>query len=249
MGYFEGKVALVTGGASGLGRATCQLFAREGAKVVVADIQKEMGEETVRLVKAAGGDATLAFIDLAKQEDCKRMVQVAVDTYGGLDCAANVAVLDVGNMPFAEITEEDWHRTLAVNFTRAFLSMKYELQAMLKRGGGAIINVGSGPEYTTTLNMGWYIGQKRGSYGLVKSAALDYATQNIRVNAVGPGVMWTPWNRDIPEENKEWMRNLSPMKRGAQPEEVAEAIIWLCSPASSFVTGQVLCVDGGATLA
>lgn len=109
--------------------------------------------------------------------------------------------------------------------------------------------MGSGPEYTTTLNMGWYIGQKRGSYCLVKSAALDYATQNIRVNAVGPGVMWTPWNRDIPEENTEWMRNLSPMKRGVQPEEVAEAIIWLCSPASSFVTDQVLCVDGGATLA
>lgn len=249
MGSLDGKVALVTGGASGLGRETCKLFAREGAKVVVADIQREKGQQTVDMIKDAGGEAIFVYADVSKSADVQGMVQAAVDTFGGLDCAVNNALRDIGTYPVAEMPEEAWDRSLAVNLTAHFLGVKYEIQAMLKRGGGAIVCVGSGASgQVGTQGRADYIASKAGVYGLVKTAALDYGKHGIRINAVGPGVMWTPWNENFPFEIKEWMRYLSPLERGADPAEVAEAVVWLCSPKASFVHGHVLIADGGATI-
>lgn len=249
MGDFDGKVALVTGGASGLGRETCKLFAHQGAKVVVADINRVKGQETVDMIKAAGGEATFAYTDVSKSADIQNMVKTAVDTYGGLHCAVNNVHFDVGMWPTADIPEEAWEKSLSINLTGQFLGLKYEIRQMLKQGGGTIVCVGSGNSGNVgTQCRADYIAAKAAVYGMVRTAALDYGNKGIRINAVGPGVMWTPWNADIPEEAKEWMRTLSPMDRGANPEEVAEAILWLCSDKSSFVLGHLLIADGGATI-
>ncbi len=250
MGKLDGKVALVTGGTSGLGREVCKIFAREGASVVVVGRNEARGAETVQMCKDAGGDATFVRTDLFNRDDIKNMVQKAVEIYGGLDYAVNDAVLDeLGPIPLAEIPDEGWDRSLAVNFTSVFLAMKEEIHAMLNRGGGAIVNIGSGPGYTGSPGLAWYLSCKHGSFGLVRCAALDYAKNNIRVNGVGPGVMWTPWNADMDPKVKEWMKQLSPMGRGSHPSEVAEAVVFMCSPAASFITGTILTVDGGATIA
>jgi len=252
MGLLDGKVALVTGSGRGLGRACAQIFAREGAKVVVATRTRENGEETVRLIEKAGGEAVFVQVDVAKSADVEVMVQTAVDTYGGLDCAVNNAVHDAGGpQPLAEIREEDWNRSIAVNLTGVFLCMKYEIPAMMQRGGGAIVNVGSGHEFSAHAGMSWYLAAKHGMLGLTKSAALDYAARGIRINALGPGVMWTPALRAAGEKDPEHLDQLmsiTPVRRFAEPEEVAEAAAWLCSNKASFVVGHTLVADGGAVL-
>ncbi len=248
MGAFDGKVALVTGAAGGLGRASAQIFAREGARVVVVDIQRDKGEETVTLIKAAGGDAVFVYADVSRSPDIQAMVQAAVDTYGGLDCAMNNAAIDVGVHPLAEIPEEDWHRSIAVNLTGVFLCMKYEIPAMLDRGGGAIVNVSSGAGVVGRAGIAWYIAAKHGILGLTKTAALDYGARGIRVNAILPGAMWTPLMRKAVEREPHHLDSLlamHPIGRIAEPEEVAEAAVWLCTSAASFVLGHSLSVDGG----
>jgi NAD(P)-dependent dehydrogenase (short-subunit alcohol dehydrogenase family) len=179
------------------------------------------------------------------------MVQRAVDVYGGLDCAINNAVLNVGRYPLAELSEEDWNRSLGVNFTGVFLCMKYEIQAMLKRGAGAIVNVGSGHEHSAAPGLCWYLGAKAGIYAMTRIAALDYGARGIRVNAVGPGSMWTPGLREEQAKDSKHVAQLealTPMRRLAEPEEVAEAAVWLCTPAASYVLGHTLVADGGAVL-
>jgi len=250
MGALEGKVALITGAARGLGRASAQIFAREGARVVVVDIQRDGGEETVRLIKDAGGDATFVAADVSSSSDVQAMVREAVNTYGGLDCALNNAFIDVGPHPLAEIPEEDWHRSIAVNLTGVFLCMKYEIPAMLNRGGGAIVNVSSGPGNLGVPGVAWYIAAKNGLLGLTKTAALEYGPRGIRVNTIGPGTMWTPALREVAKKSPqhiEVLKNIVPIGRIAEPEEVAEAAVWLCTPAASYVIGHTLVVDGGAT--
>jgi len=251
MAALSGKVALVTGSGRGLGRACARIFAREGARVVVAEIAPETGEETVRLIRAAGGEAVSVRADVSQSADVQGMVQFAVDTYGGLDCAVNNAVRDIGRQPLADISEADWERALAVNFTGVFLCLKYEIRAMLARGGGAIVNIGSGNEHTAMPGLAWYLGAKQGVYSMTKACALDYGAQGIRVNAVGPGPMWTPALREtaatIPHHLDNHIAHI-PMRRIAEPEEVAEAAVWLCTPAASYVLGHTMSVDGGYVL-
>jgi NAD(P)-dependent dehydrogenase (short-subunit alcohol dehydrogenase family) len=189
--------------------------------------------------------------DVSNSADVQAMVQTAVDTYGGLDCAINNAVCSIGRQPLADISEQDWERALSVNFTGVFLCLKYEIRALLVRGGGAIVNIGSGNEHTAMPSLSWYLGAKQGVYGLTKVSALDYGAKGIRVNAVGPGPMWTPALREtsasIPHHLENHIAHI-PMRRIAEPEEVAEAAVWLCSPASSYVLGHTMSVDGGYVL-
>jgi NAD(P)-dependent dehydrogenase (short-subunit alcohol dehydrogenase family) len=251
VGVLDGKVALVTGAARGLGRESALIFAREGTRVVVVDIQREGGEETVRLIKDAGGEATFVTADVSNSSEVQAMVQTAVAIYGGLDCAINNAVVDIGPHPLAEIPEEDWERSIGVNLTGVFLCMKYEIQAMLMRGSGAIVNVGSGNEFGAAPGISWYIAAKHGLYGMTKVAALDYAAKGIRVNAIGPGVMMTPLMEEAVErdpKHKAFLERLCPTGKFARPENVAEAAVWLCTDAASFVLGHTLVVDGGAVL-
>jgi len=245
------KVALVTGSGRGLGRACAQIFAREGAKVVVVDLDPRNGEETVGMIEQAGGEAIFVEADIARSSDVQRMVGAAVDRFGGLDCAINNAVCNINRHPLADIDEEEWDRALAVNFTGVFLCMKYEIRAMLERGGGAIVNVGSGNEHSAKPGLSWYLGAKQGIYGMTRIAALDYATQGIRVNAIGPGSMWTPALREQAAANPrhvEMLQSYTPLRRIAEPEEVAEAAVWLCTPQASYVLGHTLVADGGAVL-
>lgn len=251
MKKLSGKVALVTGAGRGLGRACAQIFAREGARVVVADIHRDSGQETVKLIQDGGDEATFVMTDVSQSADVQAMVRTAVDVYGGLDCAINNAVCNVGRHPLAELSEEDWGRSIAVNFTGVFLCMKYEIQAMLERGGGAIVNVGSGHEHSAAPGLCWYLGAKQGIYGMTKIAALDYGARGIRVNAIGPGSMWTPGLREEARKNLhhvDQLKALTPMGRLAEPEEVAEAAVWLCTSAASYVLGHTLVADGGAVL-
>jgi len=251
MRKLENKVAMVTGAGRGLGRACAQIFAREGARVVIADITTTDGEDTVRLIKDAGGEAIFVKADISQSSDVQAMVSAAVDTYGGLDCAINNAVCAIGRTPLADITEEDWDRSMAVNFRGVFLCMKYEIRVMLKRGSGAIVNIGSGNEHSSKPGLSWYLGAKQGIYGMTKVAALDYGAKGIRVNAVGPGSMWTPGLRAEAAKDPhhvDQLKRLTPMGRLADPEEVGEAAVWLCTDAASYVLGHTLSADGGATL-
>ncbi len=248
MGALEGKVALVTGAAQGLGRASARIFAREGARVVVVDLQRDAGQETVRLIKAAGGDATFVAADVSRSADVQAMVRAAVDTYGGLDCAMNNVGIETGPHPLAEVPEEEWNRSIAVNLTGVFLSMKYEIPAMLDRGGGAIVNVSSGGGLVGAPGIAGYIAAKHGVLGLTKVAALDYGARGIRVNAICPGTMKTPMVDAAVARNPGFMdvvKRMQPIGRLAEPEEVGEAAVWLCTKAASFVLGTALSVDGG----
>jgi NAD(P)-dependent dehydrogenase (short-subunit alcohol dehydrogenase family) len=249
MGALDGNVALVTGAATGLGRASARIFAREGARVVVVGhVNLDAAKETVRLIKDAGGDAIMVVADVSSSSDVQAMVKAAVDTYGGLDCALNNAAIDVHVHPLAEISEEDWNRSIAVNLTGVFLCMKYQIPAMLERGGGAIVNVSSGGGLVGRAGIAWYTAAKHGILGLTKTAAIDYGARGIRVNAICPGAMWTPLMRAAAEREPghiESLKSMQPIGRIAEPEEVAEVAVWLCTNSASYVLGHALSVDGG----
>lgn len=251
MNTLEGKVGLVTGAGRGLGRACAQLLAREGAKVVVAEIDSETGNETARLIREGGGDAAFVSADISQSDDVQAMVDFAIETYGGLDCAMNNAIRFIDRTPLAEISREDWDKTASVNITGTFMCMKYEIRAMLERGG-AIVNIGSGRETTGEAGLSWYLGAKQAIYGMTKCAALDYGEKGIRINAIAPGPMWTPALRETAAKRPGHVdAHIArvPLRRIGEPEEVAEAAIWLCSPAAGYVTGVTLSADGGYVLA
>lgn len=247
-GLVQGKVAVVTGGSSGIGRATALIFAREGAKVVVADVLVDGGEETVRMIAAAGGEAVFVKTDMAKTADVEAMVQKAVSTYGRLDCAHNNAGIEGATGRTADYKEADWDRVIQINLTGVWLCMKYEIQQMLKQGGGAIVNTASDAGLLGVPQMPAYVASKHGVVGLTKTAALEYAKSGIRVNAVCPGVIKTPMVDRITglrPGRAERMTAAEPVGRMGKPEEIGEAVVWLCSEAASFVTGLPMPVDGG----
>lgn len=249
MGDLEGRVGLVTGGGRGLGQACCELIAREGGRVVVADIDEKLGNETVQLIRERGGEAAFCRVDVADSASVQAMVRFAIDTYGKLDSAVNNAMVPPPFGALADTEEADWDRTIAVNLTGVFLCMKYEIRAMLAQGGGSIVNIGSGNEHGAAPGIAAYAAAKRGLLGLTAVATLDYAEHNIRVNAVGPGTMVTPAMREALEHNpkhKAFLESLAPVKRFSDPHEVAEAVVWLCSDKASFVHGHTLVADGGA---
>jgi len=247
-GLVDGKIALVTGGGSGIGRATALTFACEGAKVVVADVVVDGGEETVRLIKAAGGEAIFVKADMARAAEVEAIVQKAVATYGRLDCAHNNAGIEGATARTADYREEDWDRVISINLTGVWFCMKYEIAQMLKQGGGAIVNTASDAGLLGVPQMPAYVASKHGVVGLTKTAALEYAKSGIRVNAVCPGVIKTPMVDRITGQRAgraERMAAAEPVGRMGKPEEIAEAAVWLCSDAASFVTGLPMPVDGG----
>ena len=247
-GQLEGKVSLITGGGSGIGKASALAFAREGSKVVVADVNVDGGEQTVRLIQDTGGEATFVRADVSISSDVSDMVSHAVQTYNRLDCAFNNAGVSGGPGRVHEYTEENWSRVLNINLTGVWLCMKYEIIQMLNQGGGAIVNTASVMGLVGGSRSPAYGATKHGVVGLTKTAAVDYAHEAIRVNAVCPGYIRTPMIEQgvlLDPGGEERVVSRHPMHRLGTPEEVAEAVVWLCSDAASFVTGHAMAVDGG----
>ena len=248
MGQLDGKVALITGAGSGIGRASALAFAREGAKVAVADIVVEGGEETVRMVKAAGGEAFFIKVDVSNAADVEAMVNTVVDTYGRIDCAYNNAGIEGRLASTDEYPEDVFDKVIDINLTGVWLCMKYELPHMLRQGSGAIVNTASGAGLIGVAGMSAYVASKHGVVGLTKTAALEYAKSGIRVNAVCPGLIQTPMVERITAEQPQLGEALvaaEPVGRTGKPEEIAESVVWLSSDAASFVTGHAMSVDGG----
>jgi NAD(P)-dependent dehydrogenase (short-subunit alcohol dehydrogenase family) len=247
-GRVEGKVALITVGGSGIGRATALLFGREGAKVMVADYDPEGGERTVKTIKEAGGTAVFHAADVSNPQDVDALIHKVVETYGCLDCAFNNAGIE-GQMALTpDCSIENWNRVIAINLTGVFLCMKYEIALMLKHGGGSIVNTSSGAGLVGLSGAPAYVAAKHGVSGLTKAAALEFAQKGIRVNAVCPGFIQTPMVERVLDKgtfSEEQIFAAEPMHRMGKPEEIAEAVLWLCSDASSFVTGLPMPVDGG----
>ena len=248
-GLFEGKVALVTGASSGIGRATALAFGREGAKVVVAARRKAEGEETVGEIERSGGDALFVRADVSSEPDVRAMIESVVRAYGRLDCAFNNAGATGGAGPLAEAPKTAWDTVIGTNLTGVWLCMKYEIPAMLAGRGGAIVNNASVAGLRGYPRNPIYAASKHGVVGLTLSAAVQYASQGIRINVVCPGWIQTPMTAPFRDDAELGAAILAmhPIGRAAQPEEVAASVIWLCSDAASFVTGVALPVDGGLT--
>jgi NAD(P)-dependent dehydrogenase (short-subunit alcohol dehydrogenase family) len=255
MNILNNKVIVVTGGGSGIGRASALALAREGAKIVVADMDPRGGEETCSLIKAAEGSKESRFVkvDVSKSAEVAAMVNCAVEAYGRLDCAFNNAgIMAGGFIPTAELDEETWDRMISINLKGVWLCMKYELQQMVKQGSGAIVNTASVAGLIGSRTGPAYTASKHGVVGLTRGAALEYGKANIRVNAVCPS--WTttpltdPYARENPQRTAQ-MAERQPNGRLCTPEDVAAAVVWLCSDGASFINGHALAVDGGVVIA
>ncbi len=251
MGKLDGKVALITGAGSGIGRASALLFAREGARVVVADFAPQGGHETVQIIKEAGGQAVFVEVNVSRSPDVQRMVQSALDAYGRLDIVFNNAGIQGKFIMTADLGEDAWNSIIATNLTGAFLGSKYAIQAMLKQGGGVIINTASTAGLIGLPGMPAYSASKAGIIQLTKVMALEYADKNIRVNCICPGGIVTPLSQitadpaTLRPEDFPPYRHVKAIRRFGDPEEVAKTALYLASDDSSFVTGTVSVVDGG----
>ncbi len=247
MNGLSGKIAIVTGGNSGIGLAMSQAFAAAGTKVVIADIGD--GTKVVEDIKKAGGDAIFVKTDVTKSADIQALVRKTVETYGRLDMAVNNAGILGGIATTGDYTEEDWNRVIGINLTGVWLCMKYELEQMLKQGNGAIVNMASILGWVGFAKSPAYVAAKHGVIGLTKTAAIEYAAQNIRINAVCPGFIETPLLQQggmaQGTDMHDHLVSLHPMKRLGKPEEVAALVLWLSSEEASFVTGSAHLVDGG----
>jgi NAD(P)-dependent dehydrogenase (short-subunit alcohol dehydrogenase family) len=249
-GSFAGKVAFVTGGANGIGRETALAFAREGASVVVADISELANQETARMVEALGGRALAVTCNVAKDDDVRRALEQTIKTFGRLDAAFNNAGIEQPVTAAADLTDEQWDRIIAVNLRSVFLCMKHQIPLMLKQGGGAIVNTASGAGVKGFAGQAAYCAAKHGVVGLTRCAALDYAQSNVHINAVCPGIIETPMMGRFTggtAEGRERVIAQEPIGRMGKPEEIAAAVLWLCSDAASFVVGHAMIVDGGQT--
>jgi len=251
-GQFGGKVAFVTGAANGIGRATALAFAREGAGVVVADVSEQGNQETARLIEELGVRAVAVCCDVARADDVQAALTKTVEAFGRLDFAFNNAGVEQKKLtPTAELDEAEWNRIIDIDLRGVFLCMKHEIPLMLKQGGGVIVNTSSGAGVIGIKGNPAYTAAKHGVVGLTRSAALDYAAQNIRVNVVCPGYIDTPmmgrFTGGTPEGRAKVIAE-EPVGRMGKPEEIAGAVVWLCSDTAAFVIGHALVIDGGQTV-
>jgi NAD(P)-dependent dehydrogenase (short-subunit alcohol dehydrogenase family) len=249
-GQFDGKVALVTGAAGGMGRAIAIAFAEAGARVVVADIAVAGGNETVSLVAAAGGQSKFIATDVASSTSVEQLVRGTVDAFGRLDCAVNAAAIELERDRLADVEEETFDRIIAVNLKSIYLCMKYQIRQFLTQGeGGTIVNIASTNSFRPQPHQSAYTASKHGVIGITRNAAIDYAADGIRINAICPGAIDTPMLRDAiarrGREPQEVADRLSLLGRFGQAAEIAKAALWLCSDDSSFTIGHALAVDGG----
>ena len=245
------KVAFVTGAASGIGRITAVAFAQRGASVGVADIDQQRNHETASMITEVGGQAIAVRCDVTRGEDVQAALHQTVEAFGRLDYAFNNAGAEQQPKPTAEITEEEWDRIITINLRSVFLCLKYEIPLLLQHGGGAIVNTSSGAGIKVFGRGAAYAAAKHGVVGLTKDAALDYAGANIRINAICPGIIDTEMMDRFTEgtdEGRDRVIAQEPIGRMGRPEEIAAAVVWLCSDAASFVTGHALVADGGQTL-
>jgi NAD(P)-dependent dehydrogenase (short-subunit alcohol dehydrogenase family) len=248
MGLVDGKIALVTGAASGIGAASARLFAAEGAKVMAVDINGEGVEKVAASIRADGGEAVARQVDVTDEDAVEAMVAAVVDLWGGLDCAHNNAGITDRNSGLTQLGRDQWQRMIDVNLTSVFFCLKHELRHMVAHGGGAIVNTSSGAGVVAFPPLPHYVAAKHGVLGLTKCAALEFVRQGIRVNAVCPGLTETGMLAEsmASPELAEALRNVTPRGTLGQPQEVAEAAVWLCSPRASFVSGESMLVDGAS---
>ena len=247
MALFDGKIAIVTGGGSGIGQAACHLYAREGARVVVSDIDEKRGNETVKAIQEMNGDAIFVRADVSNPDDCQAMVNAVLEKYGRLDIAFNNAGIGGEANRTAEYSVEGWQKVISINLSAVFYCMKFEIPAILNSGGGAIVNMASILGQVAFETSPAYVAAKHGVVGLTKTAAVEYAKENLRINAVGPAFIHTPLIAGLEENTqvRDMLISLHPMGRLGESDEVAELVIWLSSEKASFVTGAYYAVDGG----
>ena len=242
------KVAIITGGSSGIGRATAVALAKQGVKIAIAARRAKEGEETVRLVKEAGSDGVFVKTDVANEDDVRSLVEKTAKTYGRLDYAFNNAGIEETMTPLVDQTSDIFNQIMNVNVKGVWLGMKYEIPQMIRNGGGAIVNMSSGAGVIGIPQMAIYVASKHAVLGLTKSAALEYAKSGIRINAIAPGGVETDMLERTAEENKQFvetLKSMHPIGRIGDPEEIANAVVWLLSDKASFVLGHTLLVDGG----
>jgi NAD(P)-dependent dehydrogenase (short-subunit alcohol dehydrogenase family) len=247
MSLFDGKVAIVTGGGSGIGQAACHLYAREGAKVVVSDLDEKRGNETCRAIQEMNGEAAFIRADVSSPGDCQSLVEATLEKYGRLDIAFNNAGIGGEANLTGEYSIEGWQKVIEINLSGVFYCMRYEIPAMLKTGGGSIVNMASILGQVGFSKSPAYVAAKHGVVGLTRTAAIEYAQQGLRINSVGPAFIHTPLISGLEENTqiRDYLISLHPIGRLGETEEVAELVIWLSSDKASFVTGGYYEVDGG----